>query len=109
MRRNRRWPHEVTVQVRTKTPDGGGGFTESWTDAFSVSGLMDTPSSSDIFRAQQMNYTLDRNFIYEYRKDTKAGMRIIFEEETYEVSARPRDQGGKHEIMQAPLKLVPNG
>lgn len=111
--RHAEYPHYVEFQRLEKESDSGGGFTELWTTFLAFNGLLDTPSSREVFEAQQLNVTLDRNFFYPYRTDVNEKMRAVYRYkdtvETYEVASRPQDQGGQHEVMVAALKLIPNG
>lgn len=110
---NDEFPHNVTFQSLSKNPDGGGGYDEAWTDALNFNGFLDTPSSREIFVAQQLQNPLDRNFYYPYRTDVLEKMRCVYKyddiTETYEVIGKPQDQGGQREVMVVPLKLVRNG
>ncbi|ANU28454.1 phage head closure protein [Planococcus versutus] len=104
------YPHTVTFQTLSKVPDGGGGFTELWTTKVMAQGFLDTPSSREIFEAQQLNNPLDRNFYFPYRTDIYPNMRCVYNNdgiiETYELIGKPQDQGGQREVMLVPLKLV---
>lgn len=107
------FPHHVEFQIFDKVSDGGGGHEKDWITVLDFNGFLDTPTSQELFQAQQLNYTLDRNLFYPYRTDVKEQMRCIYREddiqETYELVSRPQDQGGQREIMKLMLKLVPNG
>lgn len=111
--RHAEYPHAVTFMELVKTPDGGGGFTSIWSAKVMAKGFLDTPSSREIFEAQQLNNPLDRNLYFPFRTDIEAAMRCIYEAdgivETYELIGNPQDQGGQREIMLVPLKLVKNG
>lgn len=103
------FPHEVAALKSTKVKDRGAGHSLSWSNAFHFSGLMDTPSSREIFNAHQRNIVLDRNLYCEFRTDIKKGMRISHSDDIYEVAALPEDQGGQEEILKIALKLVSDG
>lgn len=113
MLRHAEYPHTVTFMQQERTSDGGGGFIFLWKAKFMAQGFLDTPSSREIFEAQQLNNPLDRNLYYPFRTDIKADMRCIYEVdgivETYELVGNPQDQGGQREVMLVPLKLVKNG
>ena len=104
------YPHTITLMKLEKTPDGGGGWLSLWKAKFTAQGFLDTPSSREIFEAQQLNNPLDRNLFYPYRRDITADMRCVYEAdgivETYELVGNPQDQGGQREVMMVPLKLV---
>jgi SPP1 family predicted phage head-tail adaptor len=103
------YPHEVVFQTSTKVSDGAGGHVQSWTPTLTIQGFLDTPSSREIFTAQQLSNPLDRNLYYPYRTDINEKMRCTCEGDTYELVGKPQDQGGQHEVMKVPLKLVANG
>lgn len=100
------YPHVVTFQSLTKVSDGAGGFAQQWIDGLTFVGFLDTPSSREIFQAMQLQTPLDRNLYYPYRTDVNEKMRCTCEGETYELIGKPQDQGGQHEVMKVPLKLV---
>lgn len=100
------YPHTVTFQSLKKVSDGAGGYVEKWSNVLTLTCFMDTPSSREIFQAMQLQNPLDRNLYYPYRTDVNEKMRCTFEGETYELIGKPQDQGGQHEVMKVPLKLV---
>lgn len=100
------YPHIVIFKTLTKVSDGAGGYVQSWTPTLTIQGFLDTPSSREIFTAQQLQNPLDRNLYYAYRVDIDAKMRCTCEGDTYELVGKPQDQGGQHEVMKVALKLV---
>lgn len=103
------FPHSVTFLTEQKVSDGGGGFTMSWVDYVTIDAFMDTPTSREMFQAQQLQTPLDRNLYYAYRTDILPSMRVRHGTDTYELQGKPMDQGGQNEIMMVPLALVNNG
>lgn len=103
------FPHQVIFQKLTKVPDGAGGHTSLWKNELILNGFMDTPSSRELFEAQQLNNPFDRNLYYPYRTDVTEDMRCQFKGDSYELVGRPQDQGSQEETMLVPLKLVKNG
>jgi len=106
------YPHAVVFQTLNKVSDGAGGYMQSWVEVTSIkdfSGFLDTPLSREIFTAQKLSNPLDSNLYYPYRTDINEKMRCICEGDTYELVGKPQDQGGQHEVMKVPLKLVPHG
>lgn len=103
------YPHLVTFQTFTKVSDGGGGHEQKWVDVLTIDAFLDTPSSREIFEATRLENPMDRNLYYPYRRDINEKMRCSCEGETYELIGKPQDQGGQHEVMKVPLKLVPHG
>ena len=72
MLRNAEYPHTVTFMQQERTSDGGGGFIFLWKAKFMARGFLDTPSSREVFEAQQLNNPLDRNLYYPFRTDMRA-------------------------------------
>jgi SPP1 family predicted phage head-tail adaptor len=100
------FPHEIEVLVKEKVSDGAGGFTSEWEVSDTLFGFIDTPSSREKYNALQLQNPLDRFLYYPYRTDINAKVRVKYESDMYELSGRPEDQGGQHEIMRVALKLV---
>lgn len=103
------YPHDAVFLKQTKVPDGGGGHKKAWTEVLDFSGFLDTPTSREVFKAHQLNVTVDRSFYYPYRTDVTADMRCLCQGDTYELVGKPEDQGGQEEVMKVALKLVTNG
>lgn len=103
------FPHTVRFQQLVKVSDGLGGFSSLWTDSVVLNGFLDTPSSRETFQAQQLENPYDRNLFYPYRTDITEAMRCTCEGINYELVGHPQDQGGQHEIMLVPLKVVRHG
>ena len=110
---SRFWIHDIEVWVEKRVSDGEGGSTQQWTLEDSFKGFLDTPSSDDILRAMQMTKTLDRTLYYPRGIGivipSKAQLRHLNVEgiiETYEISSKPKDQGGQNRFNALWLKLV---
>ncbi|MBY0157274.1 phage head closure protein [Cytobacillus oceanisediminis] len=103
------FPHSVTFWEQRNIPDGGGGHEKGYAAVLQINGFMDTPSSREVYEAQKLDNPLERVLYYPYRTDITTDMRVSFESETYEITGRPQDQGGQHEIMRLPLRLIANG
>ncbi|MGE7922374.1 phage head closure protein [Viridibacillus arvi] len=99
-------PHVVIVQSFEAIYDDSGGFENKWVTIDTIDAFVDTPTSTEAFRAQQLETKLDRFMYYEYRDDLTADMRILFGSEVYEFAGDPMDQGGMTEKMRVPLKKV---
>jgi len=104
------YPHKVVFLVEQEPEsDGGGGWIPSiWEelDQDDFYGFLDTPSSKEIYQAQQMQHPFDRYLYYPYRTDISTLMRVFCEGDTYELTGKPLDQGGQHEIMRVALSLI---
>lgn len=89
------FPHEIIFQVESEpVSDGGGGYIPGeWTTHDTIYGFLDTPKSSEIFQAHQLQHPFDRHLYYPYRTDIKTNMRVVCEGDTYELVGKPLDQG----------------
>lgn len=103
------YPHDVVFLKQTKVSDGGGGYVTAWGEVLAFEGFLDTPTSREVFKAHQLNVTVDRSLYYPYRTDVTADMRCQCKGDTYELVGKPEDQGGKEEVMKVALKMVANG
>jgi SPP1 family predicted phage head-tail adaptor len=100
------FPHEVIIQSLEAIYDDSGGFEKDWLTIDTIDAFIDTPTSVESFKAQQLQTKLDRFMYCEYLEDLTADMRILFGSEVYEFAGDPMDQGGMNEIMRVPLKKV---
>jgi SPP1 family predicted phage head-tail adaptor len=87
--------HRATLLARTLTPDGGGGFAESW-DAFAETWIALTPlSASDSVTADRLQSRIRHRIALRRRADIAAGQRILSEGRIFRVHAirdgGPRD------------------
>ncbi|MGG0690708.1 phage head closure protein [Bacillus safensis] len=93
------FPHEITFQKLEKVPDGGGGFTEKYTDHLTIPARVTSVSSREFYQAQQLQNPVDHNVYFEYREDIDNTMQIKYENKILTLKSSPIDQGGEHEIM----------
>lgn len=102
------FPHGVAFRSYTEPqPDGGGGYIPGgYVDYITIDGFLDTPTSNEIYQAQQLQHPFDRNLFYPYRTDITTSMHVVCEGDTYEIVGKPLDQGGQHEVMRVSLRLV---
>lgn len=88
--------HRVTVQTRTQTPDGQGGFTETWTDGATVWCSITTLKAYQRFQAMQMQTPATHQIVMRYRTDVdtnarlKFGGRVFWVQEVMNVELRNR-------------------
>ncbi|HEY4941640.1 MAG TPA: phage head closure protein [Rhizomicrobium sp.] len=66
----------ATLVARTLTPDGGGGFSESW-DAFAGVWIALTPlGAGDVFGAAHLESRVRHRIVLRRRADLAAGQRV---------------------------------
>ena len=82
----------VTLQAMTLTPDGGGGYGESW-QSFAVAWATITPiGASDKFAADGMQSRARHRVVLRRRDDVLAGHRLTAGARTFKIHA-VLDQG----------------
>lgn len=72
----------VTIQTLTQVSDGGGGFTEDWTDTATVWARVEPLDGTERFEAQQVSSALSHRVTIRHRAVTpqqrlKYGTRIF--------------------------------
>jgi SPP1 family predicted phage head-tail adaptor len=99
------FPHAVTFQQFTKVPDGGGGYTEEWSDFLTTEAHVQPISSNQFAQAQQLTNPIDHNIFYPYQEGVKGSMRAKWGEKILELRSSPLDQGGQGEILLVKARL----
>lgn len=103
------FPHEVEVVqiVLSDVQNDAGGYDEvEVEESFTMRANVSTPSSNEQFVALQRKSVYDRKMHYPYRTDITKDMRIRFEGVLYDITSKPNDLGGLHEIMRVQLTEV---
>ena len=103
------FPHTVEIVqiVISEVENDSGGFDEVETNtSFTMRANVSTPSSNEQYVALQRKSLYDRKMHYPYRTDITKDMRIRFEGVLYDITSKPNDLGGLHEIMRVQLTEV---
>jgi SPP1 family predicted phage head-tail adaptor len=91
--------HRATLRARTLTPDGGGGFAESW-DALAEIWIALTPlSTSDAVVADRLQSRIRHRIALRRRGDLAAGQRIETEGRLFRIHAI-RDSGPRDAFIE---------
>ena len=88
--------HHITLQKSVRTPDGGGGFTETWQNADStpdVYAAIVPLSGSEQLRFHQLESTVTHRITLRYRNDVTPAMRLVHGTDVYNITAIT-DRGG---------------
>ena len=70
--------HRITIQSATDTPDGQGGFVETWADSDTVWGYITTLKAYQRFQAMQLETPATHKIILRYNDNVTAGTRLRF-------------------------------
>lgn len=68
---------ELALQEATQTPDGAGGFTESWTEVALVFAGIEPLAARDRFGAGQTLEEVSHRVTMRHRADLRSGMRLV--------------------------------
>lgn len=67
---------EIRLESRTATPDGLGGFNESWAEAATVFANIEPVSATSVFGADQTLETVTHRITMRHREGVASGMRF---------------------------------
>lgn len=94
--------HTAVVRRKATTSDGGGGFTEVWSDYLSIKAAIRQLNSSEVYRneARGLNTT---HRLYTPIADIKDGDRVVMNGVTYEVKGKPNNPHQLNQFLQIEL------
>jgi len=69
--------HRVRLQTRSLTGDGGGGFTETWSDLAEIWAGIQPVSGIEIGLAEQRQHRVSHEVTIRYRLGVQPGQRLI--------------------------------
>jgi len=69
----------ITIQEKTLTPDGQGGFTEVWSVFASVEAEVERAEASEANESGRLNNTQDLKFVFRYTDGITSDMRILYD------------------------------
>ena len=85
--------HRITFQTLSRTPDGQGGFVESWSDLVTVWARVKPVSSREKLYGQRLIYQRSHEVIIRHREDVNQEMRFLYDGRTFQVKgARAPDE-----------------
>lgn len=94
--------HRVTIEQRTRTSDGRGGFTgeTSWTPVATVwAAVKPKRVVAERIEAQQPKSFVVYEVVIRYRPDITAGMRMVWEGRTLYLTGPPYDPDGRKRYL----------
>lgn len=88
--------HRVTIRQPMLTPDGAGGFSESWQDIAAVYASIKPAAASEQLKFGQIEAIMTHRIIIRYRTDIMPGMILIDEDGvTYNIISSAAQNGAK--------------
>lgn len=77
--------HTVELQSKTRTPNGAGGFDDTWSTYATVKAFMKPISGTERFHAERLDATTKNRLVMRYRSDVEAQHRVKFEGKLYNI------------------------
>lgn len=94
----------VTLQYKTRVADGMGGFTETWTDAATVSAAIWPTSAKEMVQANSTTMVVSHRIRIRYRRDIKGSWRVKFGNRYFAIVGGPINPEEKNEWLDLMVK-----
>lgn len=79
----------ITIQQKTRTPDGIGGATVSWTDLDTVWARVESMATRERYYADKLAPNTSHQITIRYRTDITAQMRVMYDGRMFSVVGDP--------------------
>lgn len=79
--------HRITIQQLTRTPDGSGGYTETWPTFSTVWASINPVHGKELFEAQQIQSNVTHKIRIRYLSGVKSSMRVSFESRIFQIQS----------------------
>lgn len=96
--------HRITLQYKTRVPDGGGGRDVTWNDRATVFAQKTTHRSDEAVQAMMTTGLAVHNYRIRYRKDVSSSWRIKEGNRDLNIIGPPIDVEGKHQYLDITAK-----
>lgn len=88
---------ELSLQSRIETPDGLGGFTESWNEVATLFGRIEPVSATSVFGPDQTVETVTHRITLRWRETVASGMRFVRQNRIFDiVTVHDPDDTGRY-------------
>lgn len=77
--------HRVTLQERSRTPDGQGGFTEAWADVADLWAEIKPQKSYERFQAMQTQSPTTHKITVRYRSGVTTRHRLLYRGRVFDI------------------------
>lgn len=91
--------HRIIIQQLTRTPDGGGGYTEDWTTFASVWADVYPLKGTERYEAQKVQASISHRITARYRAGVKPSMRVNYNGRIFGIDA-VIDVEERHHVLQ---------
>lgn len=91
--------HRITFQSLVRTPDGQGGFTESWVNFASVWAKIEPSSARERYFSQQIQPTITHKLTIRWLEGLKTEMRISYLDRIFQIHGIRREDERRFFMM----------
>ena len=101
--------HIITIQAETRTSDGGGGYTQTWTDYHEAYASVRPVSGAESYKQGQMSDTQLYEFVirYETKRTITPAHRIKYGTRMFQVrTVINHEERNRYLIMRAEEKVA---
>lgn len=91
--------HTIEIQQKTKTADGMGSFTESWSEFATVRAAIWPVSAKEIISNQQNKQQITSKIRIRFLEGVTASMRVLFGTRRLEIVAPPINPDEKNIML----------
>ncbi len=79
--------HRLTIEEVTRTPDGGGGASESWSSIATVWASITPTGGAEAIDADALAGRLSHEVVFRYRPGVEPAMRLRYGARLFEIAA----------------------
>lgn len=77
----------VTIRTMARTPDGGGGYTETPTDIENIPARIEPLEGNELLRAMQTGMTAPHRITMRYRTDVGGASLLVYDGRTFDIQS----------------------
>jgi SPP1 family predicted phage head-tail adaptor len=93
---------ELSLQAATTSPDGLGGYSQSWSEIATVFGRIEPVSATSAFGADQTVETVTHRMTIRWRQGIASGMRFVRNGRIFDiVTVHDPDDSGRYLVCRA--------
>jgi SPP1 family predicted phage head-tail adaptor len=98
--------HRIELQAQTRTPDGGGGFTTTWSTVATVYASIWPLKGEESMEGGRVTAAITHRVRIRFRRGVKASWRIrdLFSGKYFSIVTAPVDLGDNHQWIELMCK-----
>lgn len=77
--------HRISIQRKERTPDGAGGWYDTWVEKWKVYAQIKPSSGGENLVAMRLQASITHDIVIRYLPDIKASDKIVFEDRSFNI------------------------